>query len=236
MTIMADGRDVKTDTVTLTYTAAQNLAGATAGTATAPASVPADGISTPTITLPIAGADGQPLKNTAITVTVNGTDQTVTTDSNGNATLTLPASTTPGDQSIPVVLNGSSQNVPVTYTNTPAQNLAGATAGTATAPVSVPADGISTPTITLPIAGADGQPLKNTAVTVTVNGTDQTVTTDSNGNATLTLPASTTPGEQSIPVVFNGSSQNVPVTYTNTPAQNLAGATAGTATAPASVP
>ncbi|WP_167351126.1 DUF4198 domain-containing protein, partial [Buttiauxella gaviniae] len=114
---------------------------ATAGTASTPVSVPADGTSTPTTTVPITGADGQPLKDTAVTVKVNGTDQTVTTDSNGKATLTLPASTTPGDQSIPVVFNGSSQNVPVSYTNTPAQNLAGATAGTASAPASVPADG-----------------------------------------------------------------------------------------------
>ncbi|WP_167348711.1 DUF4198 domain-containing protein, partial [Proteus myxofaciens] len=99
--------------------------------------------------------------------------------------------------------------------------------------------GTSTPTTTVPITGADGQPLKDTAVTVTVNGTDQTVTTDSNGKATLTLPASTTPGDTTIPVVFNGSSQDVPVTYSPTQAQLAASVDASKSaftTSPASIP
>ncbi|WP_209438628.1 Ig-like domain-containing protein, partial [Buttiauxella gaviniae] len=197
VTANANGTAENTGTVTLTRTAAQNLAGATAGTATAPASVPADGTSTTTTTVPITGADGQPLKDTAVTVKVNGTDQTVTTDSNGKATLTLPASTTPGDKSIPVVFNGSSQNVPVTYTPTQAQLAASVDASKSaftTSPASIPADNSTTTTLSFTPKDSSGNPVKglnNVTFAVSgVTGTTVSAVTENNGVYTATLKGS----------------------------------------------
>jgi hypothetical protein len=140
-----------------------------------PVNIPADGVSSSTITATISQINGEPvLAGTYVTFTTtlgrftNGgqTMQVPTIDDTGTVAIALIASTTPGTATITAHANDTSQKI---------QIYIGASSDTitiSTVPVNrtIPADGTSTMTITAIINDVDGTPITpGAAVTFTAS-------------------------------------------------------------------
>ncbi len=181
----------------------------------------ANGTATNSVKAHITDASGNPVANQTIVFTIaSGTgtfvgSATVTTDASGNATITL-TSTVAGSVNITATVNGN--NIP---NGSPAtvQFVVGAPSTTApTTALSVvttnaAADGTATNSVKAHITDANGNPVPNqTVVFAIASGTgtfvgSATVTTDANGNATITL-TSTVAGSVGITAKVNGN--NIP--------------------------
>lgn len=167
-----------------------------------PTSIPADGKTTATMTAIVKDENNNPVVDgTQVTFTSNlGTVTQTATTSEGQAQATI-TSTTTGTATVIAGAGTVSTSATVTFTSLSISLTASQT--------SIPADGVSTTTITLSVKNASsGSALQNTAVTLTTsngtftsNNTNQvTKNTDANGNITETLKSDTKAGTATITV------------------------------------
>ncbi|BCV35063.1 type I secretion C-terminal target domain-containing protein [Shewanella chilikensis] len=173
-----------------------------------------------TLTLTLAGnsaTKGVDFSDTEVTVTINGTPQTVSVNADGTFEVTVPANTdsftvqvNTSDDTIfesteDYTLSGTGANGTVTGTaqitdNDSAPTVSSITGdtvveGTAnTFDVNLSNTASSATTLTLTLAGnsaTKGVDFSDTEVTVTINGTAQTVSVNADGTFEVTVPANT---------------------------------------------
>ncbi len=154
---------------------------------------PADGTTQNVAKAVVTRADGQPMGGVSVTwaLTSGGatatTPLTATTDNTGVATLQL-TDTSPEGVNLTATAGGKTGQTVATFTAVPVNAVA----------VSMtinyaPADGVTTNIATATATNATGQPMKNISLTWALTSgsatatTPLTVTTDSNGQATLSL-------------------------------------------------
>ncbi|MDZ7699068.1 MAG: invasin domain 3-containing protein [Deltaproteobacteria bacterium] len=191
-----------------------------------PATIPADGTSSSTISATVTKGDGSAVpKGTSVTFTTNlgsfsngsQTYTVVTPDATGVVSVALIAGTTTGSAEVIAISGGVSQSIYV--------GIGGASISiTLTAnPTSIPADGSSSSTITATLTDGSGQPVTpGTSVTFTTNlGTfsngSTTITTSTigeNGQASVSLIAASTEGVATVTASSSGVSQSVTVGFT----------------------
>ncbi|WP_412522598.1 immunoglobulin-like domain-containing protein, partial [Shewanella indica] len=173
-----------------------------------------------TLTLTLAGnsaTKGVDFSDTEVTVTINGTAQTVSVNADGTFEVTVPANTdsftvqvnttddTIFESTEDYTLSGTGANGTVTGTaqitdNDSAPTVSSITGdtvveGTAnTFDVNLSNTASSATTLTLTLAGnsaTKGVDFSDTEVTVTINGTAQTVSVNADGTFEVTVPANT---------------------------------------------
>ncbi len=192
------------DGATLTYTVlVSNPTPNTIITYTGDQTVYPGNLHTSTITL--TDTLGNPLPNETFTYTITGTNPstgTLTTDANGNATLSYPT-TTPGTDTITITsTDGAISSYTVTTVN-PDNLFFTFIPGTATAGEPF--------TMTLVVTDQNGNPVPDAPVTYMVSGTNSftgTATTNADGEAILTYTP-TTQGTDSFTVTVGGSTQSI---------------------------
>lgn len=169
--------------------------------------------------------DGNPIANTQITLTINGTTYTVTTNSNGEWNFVFTSSNS-GDFTTTISWVGNSTHVG--FTNSTTFNVAKlATTVTVIAPNATVGQTIIIHGVLL---DEEGNIIANALLTVIVDGKAYTVTTDENGR--WSLPYKTThAGNIEVSVIFEGNniylaSQNT--TIFNVEATNGTNGTNGT--------
>ena len=179
----------------------------------------ANGIATDSIKAHIADTDSIPVANQTVIFTItsgNGNfvgSDTVTTDANGNAVISL-TSTVAGSVGITATVNGNAiifgSPALVVFVAGPADT---AVSGTALSVVTnnAAANGTATNSVKAHIADANGNAVANQQVIFTIaNGTanfvgSDTVTTDSNGNATILLTSIVADTAVNITATVNGN-------------------------------
>ncbi|HSY19954.1 MAG TPA: invasin domain 3-containing protein, partial [Candidatus Acidoferrales bacterium] len=195
---------------------------ATASTAVAiPTNAAADGATASTITVTAMDDYGHPIPGQAVTLSVSGTGNTVSTpavtDANGHTTATLTS--TVGETKTITVTIGSTQ---ITAQPTVTFTAGGVSAATSTAVASpntgLVADGVSTSTITVTAISGGASPLVGSIVTLAASGSGNILTqpaspTDVNGQTTATLK-STVAGTKAITVTIDGTIINAQPTVT----------------------
>ena len=208
--------------VMATNTTTVNFASVSASTATStitalPTSIAADGVSTSTITVQLKSAGGADLITSGGTVTMGtnaGSLGTVTDNGDGTYTATLTSSNTVSTATLNFSINGT----PATHTAT--VNFIATVGSTVTStisalPTSIPADGVSTSTITVQLETAGGTNLTGSAGTVSIStnaGTIGSVTDNEDGTYTATLTSTTTVTTATLNFSINGT----PATHTAT--------------------
>ncbi|WON76449.1 Ig-like domain-containing protein [Serratia sp. UGAL515B_01] len=155
----------------------------------------ANGKDVNTVQLPVKDANGNPIPGYDVTFTVTNPDgttrqQTVTTDENGIASLPV-TSNLAGSVKVEAEIGGVTSSTELSFvadssTATIDQNGMGAKAGNTVA------NGTDVNTVQLPVKDANGNPIPGFDVTFTVTNPDgttrqQTVTTDANGIASLSV-------------------------------------------------
>jgi len=177
-----------------------------------PATLPAGGGQTATITAEVTDAEGNPVANGTVvnfTTTLGTIGQSATT-MNGVATTVLTPGQEVGTAIVVASVGGVSRQTQVTIT-----------AGDATQiridaePQSVPADGTSTVSITANVTDAGGNPVtENTPVTFsTTLGTITPSDATKGGKAKATLRASTQAGTATVTVSAGGTSASIAIEF-----------------------
>ncbi|MBF0377570.1 MAG: Ig-like domain-containing protein [Desulfamplus sp.] len=194
-----------------------------------PTTIPADGVSSTSITADIKDISGNPVPSgTSVTFTTNigkfsnsTTTITVkTNDESGKLIIPLISASTAGYAQITANSGGVTQSTLVTFEGGSTPNI-GMITLTAN-PTSISADGSSSTSITAVIKDAGGKAVpSNTSVVFTTtsgkfsNGTTTITvkTPDSSGTVIVPLVASTTAGTASVTATAGGVSQKVTVTF-----------------------
>lgn len=194
--------------------------GATIGGLTltsANASIPADGVTTVALTAQVQDTAGQPLANQSVAfASTAGTlsAATATTDATGMARVTLRA----GTQATTAVVTASTGGFNATVSVQLVAGVPSAANSAITAqPASLPADGVSTSTVTVVLRDANNNPVAN-GTPVTLLTTAGTITsanpaTTSLGRATFTLQAPAAPGSASLTLLEYPSVSAAAVTF-----------------------
>jgi adhesin/invasin len=159
----------------------------------APNSAPADGITTETVTVTLADAGGNPLVNTAVSLSASGSGNhfaatTGTTDAAGHFVTTLTATVAQNETLSAYVGGVVVVTAPASFVSGPADQAH----STVTATGMPTADGIQAVAITVHVGDSHGNPVAGQAVTLAATGTQNTLTpasgtTDANGALTATL-------------------------------------------------
>ena len=199
--------------ITMDLFVGTNVDAATSTISAAPSVIPADGASTSTVTVQLKDGAGAAITTGGDVVTLEttlGSLSGVTDNANGSYTATLTAGTEAGTATITGTVNGMAINSSaiVTLAN-PNSTADPATSTIAAAPSSIPADGVSTTTISVQLKDGSGTNLTagGDAVTLatTAGGTLSAVTDNNNGTYTATFTAGTTPGTVTITGTLNGT-------------------------------
>jgi len=178
----------------------------------------ANGTATNSVQAHITDANGNPVANQSVVFNIaSGTgtfvgSTTVTTDANGNAIITL-TSTVAGQVGITATLSGNAitNGSPATVAFVAgAASVTSPTTALSVVTTGAVANGTATNSVKAHITDANGNPVANQSVVFTIaSGTgtfvgSATVTTDANGNATITL-TSTVVGSVGITATVNGN-------------------------------
>lgn len=159
-----------------------------------PSEVTANGSASSTLTAVVKDANGNLVSNVALSFSVNGTailDQdSAVTDSNGSAAVKL-VSLTAGKSTVSATLTGDTTRKQVTVTFIADSATAKIDQLIASPDADITANGKATSSLTALVTDANGNPVGNTKVNFSVNGSatlkSSTVTTDSDGKASVTL-------------------------------------------------
>jgi hypothetical protein len=195
---------------------------ATTSTAVAnPTTVAADGSSPSTITVTAMDAYGHPLAGQAVSLSVSGSGNTVSTPAataaNGQTTATL-TSTVGETKTITVTIGSTQINAQPTVTFTAQGVSASKSTAVASPNTGLVADGVATSTITVTAKDGSGNALSGKTVALAISGsgnilTQPSATTDVNGQITATLQ-STVAGTKTITVTVDGTVINALPTVT----------------------
>lgn len=208
-----------------------------------PLEIPADGISSSTLTAVITDTAGDPvpagqliLFRTNLGTFPNGLDEIelTTPDDTGRVITSLNAFTAPGFAQVTAISGGVSQGVVVTFTDTEAPDVGNVTLSAD--PTAIPADGASSTALSAAATDVVGNPmpqgtlfyfttdlgefadpndLDNNPRTLTL------ATIDDSGSLNVALIADTTPGFAHVKVTVGGVSQAALVTFTDTNAPDV---------------
>ena len=222
VSIQADQEDTNTENNTFMLTTAMQPGAATNIAVSAdPASLPADGASTSTVTAVVTDANGNPVAGADVSfaTTLGTVEATATTDANGEATATLTAATTTGTATVTATAGDASGSTDVVFVAGAAANIA-----VSADPASLPADGASTSTVTAVVTDANGNPVAGADVSfaTTLGTVEATATTDANGEATATLTAATTTGTATVTATAGDASGSTDVVFVAGAAANIA--------------
>ncbi len=199
VSIQADQEDTNTENNTFMLTTAMQPGAATNIAVSAdPASLPADGASTSTVTAVVTDANGNPVAGADVSfaTTLGTVEATVATDANGEATATLTAATTTGTATITATAGDASDSTTVEFVTGDAANIA-----VTASPDILTADGSSISIITARVTDDNGNPIEGTTVdfTTTSGSIDPaSATTNADGIATATLTAATATGTATV--------------------------------------
>jgi lysophospholipase L1-like esterase len=180
-----------------------------------PASIPANGTSTSTLTVQARDAYNNILTSSGGGVILNTTGGSlggVTDNGNGTYTAILTSSTTVGTVNITGTIAGATIGQPTSVIFTGALNPANTTISAN--PAAITADGISTSTIKVQAKDASGVNITVSSGTVTLSttaGSLGSVTDNGNGTYTAILTSSTTAGTASITGTIAGVAIGNPI-------------------------
>ena len=199
---------VKTEDVTEAQLAADALVKVSDGAI-------ANGIASNSVKATVTDANGKLLENQTVEFSAsNGAviNRSGTTDVNGEVVMLL-TNTKSGVSTVIATINNSSQSVDVTFVAGP-----GIPGAAVVGNDQAPANGTDTITVTFPVTDANGNPAPGQSVDITITYPDgstgnQTVVTDSNGNANVDI-VSTQPGTVTVEGNANGSSSTADVEFT----------------------
>lgn len=179
----------------------------------APDEVLANGVSTATITVQAQDAFGNPASESGLSVTLSTTlgtlaDTSGTTDANGQFITTLASSAT-GTATVSGTLGGDAISNTASVSFVDPVTDAGSSS-IAAADNELEADGVSSTTITVQVRDADGEPLAESGLPVTLSTTlgtlgDTSGTTDANGQFVTTLTSETAVGTAEITGTLGGN-------------------------------
>lgn len=184
--------------------------GATTLISASPASIPADGTSTSTITVQAKDSGNNNLTEGGDAVVLatsgGGSLSSVTDNGNGTYTATLLAPTTTGSTTISGTINAGTitDTAPVTFTPGPAH---GSKSQISANPESIPANGTSTSQITVQLKDINDNNLTAGGDAVALNaslGSVGPATDNGNGTYTATFTSAATPGVAVISGTVNG--------------------------------
>jgi hypothetical protein len=176
-----------------------------------PSSISANGSSTSTVTATVTDVTGAAVAGDSVLFTVPSATcgkvsptAAVKTDANGVASVTYTSSTTPGFCGVTATEAGTGSAVTVTITQSTSQ---AATVTVTSSKTSIPADGVSTATITATVKDSSGGAVSGDPVNIAGSGSPAAAcgtfgalsgtppgTTNSSGQVTVTYTASTTAG------------------------------------------
>ncbi len=190
-----------------------------------PGSIPADGVSTSTVTVQVNDIRGQPVDRGGHAVSLSssrGTLSAVTDEGDGTYTATLTSSLLSfGTAVITGELEGEEieDTAEVRFTLLPASPEASSIEASAD---SIPADGESTATLTVRLADSEGNPLPeggNEVALSTSAGSLSDVSDEGDGTYTATLTAASTPGTAVVTGSVDGTEMDdrAEVTFTSAP-------------------
>ncbi len=191
--------------------------GATSEITAAPASIPADGSSTSTVSVRLRDSFGNPMTGGGNSVTLTtdlGSLGPVSDGGDGTYSATLTSSTTSGTAVVTGTVDGADidDTASVVFSAgpppTPSPTPSPANSRISADPVTIRADGISTSTITVQLIDASGVPLASGGDTVTLAtnlGTIGPVSDHGNGAYSATLTSTSTPGAATISGTVNGA-------------------------------
>jgi len=206
-----------------------------------PTVLPADGVSTSTITVQLRDVNKNPLTESGGTVTMMTTAGTLgavadNDDGTYTATYTSPTSVGSGSTTISFTVDDSASDKTTEVTLIP--GAASATTSTITAaPASIAADGVATSTITTTLTDANGNPLTSSGGTVTMATTAGTlgpVSDNGDGTYTSTLTSSIVADAATVSFTLNSVAGANTATVTFTPG-TAAAAASTIAASPASI-
>lgn len=178
-----------------------------------PEEIIANGVSTSSITVQAKDEFGNPASQSGLSVSLSTTagtltDASGTTDADGQFTTTLTSATSTGTATVSGTLDGETIGNSATVAFVDATPDAGASTIEA-ADDELEADGESSTTITVQARDADGQPMAEADLPVTLSTTlgtltDTDGTTDGNGQFITTLTSETVIGTAEITGTLNG--------------------------------
>ena len=178
-----------------------------------PEEIVANGVSTSTITVQAQDEFGNPASESGLSVTLSTTagslaETSGTTNADGQFTTALTSTTSTGSATISGTLDGE------TISDTATVNFVEATLDAGSSSIEaaddeLEADGVSSTTITVQVRDADGQPMVESDLPVTLSTTlgtlaDTNGTTDSNGQFVTTLTSETMVGTAEITGTLDG--------------------------------
>ncbi len=218
---MDDGEDSGDTPATVVEPAAIEMS-------TGKTSLPADGISSTTITAAMAGSKGEAVsQGTSVTFTTtlgkfpNGqTSYTVKTpDESGSVSTSIIAGNTSGTAQIRAMAGNVSQATTLEFTGgtgTPAASIITLTA----APDRIPSDGVSYSKITATVKNSAGTAVSGSTLSFTTTygtflsgGQSGTAVTDENGSGSMYLVSSTTDAVTTVVCTSGGVAQVISVTF-----------------------
>ncbi|HZV02610.1 MAG TPA: Ig-like domain-containing protein [Planctomycetota bacterium] len=172
--------------------------------------IPADGITSATITIVARDSSGGPIKGEMITLTATGSGNIITqpgpTDTTGTATGHI-ASTVPETKNVTATAAATGSVASASVTFVPAQSASSGTLGQISGNNQTGQRGTTLPlALLVRVLGSTGQPIANVPVTFTPTAGGGTVsqtnvTTDANGNASTMLTLGPNPGNNTVTVV-----------------------------------
>jgi protocatechuate 3,4-dioxygenase beta subunit len=176
VTDAAGNKATATDKVTVQAVSGPPSA-ATSSITASPATLTANGVATTTLTVTVEDAVGNPVANTAVTLSASGSDNAFspisgTTNAKGVFTAAL-TSTLAQTETITATEGSAQETTSVTFAAGPPS---ASTSSITASPDTVTADGVATTTLTVTVEDAVGNPVANTAVTVSANGSDNVFT------------------------------------------------------------
>jgi hypothetical protein len=192
-----------------------------------PSSLPADGTSISMVSATVTKPDGTPAANDSVTFTTGGGASCGTiggspamTNISGSATVTYTASTTPGPCLITATEDTNNLSSSITITQTVVANSMALTA----TPMSLPADGKTTSSITSTVTNRVSGPVNGDVVTYAISpnpmgscGTLSVSSATTGGGGTtpaVTYTASSTPGSCTITAMEAGTGTSSSIAIT----------------------
>ncbi len=188
-----------------------------------PTSLPADGGSESDVTATVSDIYGLPVQDdTVVTFTTSlGAVASVTATTTGGVTTgTLTAGTTAGQATVTAAAEGVSGTIQVTFTSLPPHQVT-----LEASPTALPADGVSTATLTATVVDVHDNAVEDgTVVTFTTSLGDlaPVTATTTGGVTTGTLTAGTTAGQATVTAAVEEVSGTIQVTFTSLPPHQVA--------------
>ncbi|HAS1070460.1 TPA: LysM peptidoglycan-binding domain-containing protein, partial [Enterobacter cloacae] len=172
--------------------------------------------------VPVITPDGKPVKNVSVPITVDGRLQTVMTDENGNAVVSINGRQTAGEYTSIIVLNGHSQSITLHFQQN--QEAVDVAFGTAPKDISIIADGLASGHLTFQVLDTQGRGIAGEKVSFTVAGNKtNSAITGASGEVTLQLaPSKQFQDMIVVAELKNGVSQSVTVHFIEPPQSQLA--------------